>query len=96
MDNKNLKDNNNLKDNKNLKDNNNLEDIIDDCVVECAYLSVRLKRAKKEKAQLADLFMELIKEIKFEQYKCTRDCGCNLCEILLRFNKLTRDDDYGL
>jgi len=81
---------------KGLEDKKNLEDIIDDCVVECAYLSVRLKRAKKEKAQLAELFMELIKEIKFEQYTCTRDCGCNLCEILLKFNQLTRDDDYGV
>ena len=81
---------------KGLEDNKNLEDIIDDCVVECAYLSVRLKRAKREKVQLAELFLELIKEIKFEQYKCTRDCGCNLCEILNRFNQLTRDDDYGL
>ena len=81
---------------KGLEDKTNLEDIIDDCVVECAYLSVRLKRAKRQKAELAELFMELIKEIKFEQYKCTRDCGCNLCEILLKFNQLTRDDEYGV
>ena len=81
---------------KGLEDKTNLEDIIDDCVVECAYLSVRLKRAKRQKTELAELFMELIKEIKFEQYKCTRDCGCNLCEILLKFNQLTRDSEYGI
>ena len=89
-------DNKNLENNKNIQENKNLEEIIDDCVVECAYLSVRLKRAKKEKEQLVDLFMELIKEIKFEQYQCTRDCGCNLCEILNRFKQLSKDDEYGV
>jgi len=72
-------------------------EVIDDCVVECAYLSLRVKKLIRKNSELIDLFNDLYKQIQFEEYQCKSDCDCDLCTILEKFKNLTREDEeYGI